>query len=272
MGEGLSGWVAQNNMPIVNGNPSVEPGYLKDPSIFSTLRSALAMPLEGPNGVIGVLALYSRQKDHFTKDQLRVGKAITCKLAISIENALKFRQVEKSATIDGLTGLPNARSLFLHLDNELERCRREGSSLTVLVTDLDGFKQVNDRFGHLEGNRILQMVAKGLQDGCRSYDYVARMGGDEFILVLPGCEPQMLEARLRHFDEMVSEVGWQVCGDRVMGLSVGASFCPEDGKDAEQLLTEADRRMYKVKQNRKRPTVVNNRMLDITTRPTALIQ
>src|SRR5581483_11688307 len=94
-----------------------------------------------------------------------------------------------SATTDALTNLPNARSLFLHLDAELARCKRTASTLAVLVSDLDGFKQVNDRFGHLEGNKVLKRVAEGLSQTCREYDYVARMGGDEFVLLLTGIKP-----------------------------------------------------------------------------------
>ena len=83
---------------------------------------------------------------------------------MSIENALRFRQAESSATTDYLTGLPNARSLFLHLDRELSRSRRNHAPLAVLVLDLDGFKQVNDRFGHLEGNKVLRAVAARLEN------------------------------------------------------------------------------------------------------------
>ncbi|MGA9553428.1 MAG: HD domain-containing phosphohydrolase, partial [Candidatus Sulfotelmatobacter sp.] len=164
VGDGLSGWVAQNKKPIVNGNPSVEPGYLNDPAKFSTLRSALALPLEGVSGVIGVLALYRSERDAFTSDHLRILLAVSGKMALSIENALKYQQAENSATTDYLTGLPNARSLFLQLDRELARCKRDNASLTLMVCDMNGFKKINDRFGHLEGNRVLRLFAQALKD------------------------------------------------------------------------------------------------------------
>src|SRR5712691_11515874 len=131
VGQGLSGWVAHNKKPIVNGNPSVEPGYLNDPDKFSTLRSALALPLEGVGGVIGVLALYRAERDAFTSDHLRILLAVSGKMALAIENALKFQQAESSATTDYLTGLANAPSLFLQLDRELARCKRDKESLTL---------------------------------------------------------------------------------------------------------------------------------------------
>jgi diguanylate cyclase (GGDEF)-like protein/putative nucleotidyltransferase with HDIG domain len=248
VGQGLSGWVAQNRKPIVNGNPSVEPGYLNDPEKFSTLRSALAVPLEGVSGVIGVLALYRGERDAFTSDNLRILLAVSGKMALSIENALKYQQAESSATTDYLTGLPNARSLFLQLDRELARCKRDNTSLTVMVSDMDGFKQINDRFGHLEGNRVLRLFAQALKDSCREYDYVARMGGDEFVIVAPGLAADSAGKRAAQLQALAKQAGVEVCGEEILSLSVGRAVYPADGEDAEHLLAEADRRMYLEKQ------------------------
>jgi diguanylate cyclase (GGDEF)-like protein/putative nucleotidyltransferase with HDIG domain len=248
VGDGLSGWVAQNRKPIVNGNPSVEPGYLNDPSKFSTLRSALAVPLEGVSGVIGVLAVYRSEKDSFTSDHLRILLAVTGKMALAIENALKFQQAESSATTDYLTGLPNARSLFLQLDRELARCKRDNSSLTLMVCDMDGFKKINDRFGHLEGNRVLRLFSQALKESCREYDYVARMGGDEFVIIAPGLNADDAAKKIDVVRPLAQHAGFEVCGEDMLSLSVGVAVSPEDGDDAEQLLTQADRRMYLEKQ------------------------
>jgi diguanylate cyclase (GGDEF)-like protein/putative nucleotidyltransferase with HDIG domain len=248
VGQGLSGWVAHNRKPIINGNPSVEPGYLNDPSKFSTLRSALAVPLEGVAGVIGVLALYRSERDAFTSDHLRILLAVSGKMALAIENALKYQQAENSATTDYLTGLPNARSLFMQLDRELARCKRDNSSLTVMVSDMDGFKQINDRFGHLEGNRVLRLFAQALKDTCREYDYVARMGGDEFVVIAPGLTTDAASKKAEQMRTLARHAGNEVCGEEILSLSVGRAVYPADGKDAEQLLAEADRRMYLEKQ------------------------
>lgn len=244
IGQGLSGWVAENRKPILNGNPSVEPGYLNDPSKFSTLRAAVAVPLEGVNGVLGVMTLYHADRDAFTKDHLRIMLAISSKIGLSIENAIRFRQAESSATTDFLTTLPNARSLFVQLDAELSRGKRSNTPLAVLVLDLDGFKQVNDRFGHLEGNKVLHAVATGLKGACREYDYVARMGGDEFVVLLPGVKPFDAGLKVAQFREVVRQIGEQMFGGDSLTVSVGAAHFPLDGTDAEQLLAEADRRMY----------------------------
>jgi PleD family two-component response regulator len=133
-------------------------GYLND--LRGSARSArLWHPLENAVGVTGVLTLYHLGIDAFTKDHLRVLLALKPKVSLTVENAMEFQKVAISATTDGLTSLPNARSLFLHLDAELARCQRTGTELAVLVCDLDGFKQVNDRFGHPGGKQVLKLVA-----------------------------------------------------------------------------------------------------------------
>jgi diguanylate cyclase (GGDEF)-like protein/putative nucleotidyltransferase with HDIG domain len=254
VGQGLSGWVAENRKPILNGNPSVEPGYLNDPAKFSTLRSAVAVPLEGVNGVLGVLTLYHADRDAFSKDHLRILLAISAKIGMSIENAIRFRQAESSATTDYLTGLPNARSLFLQLDSELSRSRRNHAHLSVLVLDLDGFKMVNDRFGHLEGNKVLRAVAARLKNACREYDYIARMGGDEFVVLLPGVEAEDVQPKAAQFRQVVKDIARELFNGGHLNASIGIANFPTDGTDAEQLLAEADRQMYKEKHAHRRNT------------------
>ncbi|HWX91997.1 MAG TPA: HD domain-containing phosphohydrolase [Terriglobales bacterium] len=247
VGQGLSGWVAQNNKPILNGNPSVEPGYLNDPEKYSTLRSALAVPLAGASSVVAVLALYRSQPDAFTKDHLRILLAIASKLGFTVENALKYQVAEDSATTDFLTDMPNGRSLFVHLDGEIARCQRSNDPLAVFVADLDGFKQVNDRLGHLQGNKLLQMFATFLKDSCREYDYAARMGGDEFVVVAPGLHKDAADEMAERLESIVAHIGKTVCSDDSLSVSVGQAFYPADGSNAEELLAAADRRMYGVK-------------------------
>ena len=160
----------------------------------------------------------------------------------------QYRQVERSAVTDMLTELPNARSLFLHLDSELSRAQRTGQTIAVLVCDLDGFKQINDRLGHLEGNRVLRAVARALRSHCREYDTVARLGGDEFVAVLPGQQPESVRAKVEQLTSAVAEAGYETVGAACLGISVGVAYYPADGEDAEALLAAADQRMYREKQ------------------------
>ncbi|MFN7920913.1 MAG: diguanylate cyclase [Bryobacteraceae bacterium] len=247
LGEGLSGWVAQNSRPIVNGNPSVESGYLGDAHRFTVMRSAISVPLEANDQVIGALTLYRRDPDAFSNDHLRILLAVNSKAAMTIENAFRYQHVEKNAESDALTGLANASSLFVHLERVLKDCRTREAKLGVIVMDLDGFKAVNDRFGHLEGNRLLKAVADGLRKHTRETDFVARMGGDEFVVVLPGAGHDVLRNRVHSLEHMVEEIGREITGDDTLSLSAGAAMFPDDGNDSQSLLDRADQRMYATK-------------------------
>jgi len=251
VGEGLSGWVAKHKKPILNGNPSVEPGYLNDPSKYSMLRSAIAVPLEGSNGVVGVLTLYHSDADAFSNDEQRILTDVSAKIALSIENILKYRQLESFATTDHLTGLLNTRSLFQRLEQELARCQRENSSITVMLCDLDGFKQANDRFGHAAGNRVLQLFAQGLIESHREYDILARLGGDEFVVALAGLSEEAAQEKAQALTRLASDVGKTVTGEQFMSLSVGYATHHGPSGDPNLLLAEADRLMYEMKNKRK---------------------
>jgi diguanylate cyclase (GGDEF)-like protein/putative nucleotidyltransferase with HDIG domain len=247
VGQGLSGWVAENHKPILNGNPSVEAGYLNDPTKYSTLRSALAVPLDGVSSSVGVLALYRSERDAFSKENLRILLAISSKVASAIENGLDQGRLEASITTDHLTNLPNARALFLSLDSEVSRARRSGAAFAVVLCDVDGFKQVNDRFGHRTGNKVLQAIANGLRERCDKHDFVARTGGNEFVMLVAGGDPGDLETKIEGIRSVVWKAGEIAPEPCPLSLSVGVAMCPQDGVDAEELLAESDRRMYKNK-------------------------
>jgi diguanylate cyclase (GGDEF)-like protein len=185
-----------------------------------------------------------------SRDNLRILLAISSKVSLAIENALILPP--GGGLCRHRLSFPDCRtrrSLFLRLDSELARCKRSGEPLCVVVCDLDGFKQVNDHLGHLEGNKVLRLVAETLRNQCREYDYVARMGGDEFVLLLPGCDRNSVQGRMQDLRQIAIETGLPA-GNRV-SISIGEAHYPEDGADAEELLAEADKRMYKAKQLRK---------------------
>jgi diguanylate cyclase (GGDEF)-like protein/putative nucleotidyltransferase with HDIG domain len=252
IGQGLSGWVVENVKPIINGNPSVEPGYLNDPSKFSLLNAALSVPLgEGAEELTGALTLYRTERDSYTRDHLRVLLAVTPKISRAIESALRLEHAQRQANTDELTALPNARGLYLQLEDEIAKAHKENSRLAVLVCDLDGFKHVNDCFGHLTGNELLKRVALILQTNCRDTDYVSRMGGDEFVLIFAGARQDDLDSRVENLDRLIRHACRDLCGDERVGLSVGTACYPEHGSAPETLLAYADSEMYRVKRSRK---------------------
>jgi diguanylate cyclase (GGDEF)-like protein/putative nucleotidyltransferase with HDIG domain len=249
VGKGLSGWVAENNVPLVNGNPAVEPGYLDDPRLVTPLRSAISVPLRARDRVVGVVTLYHLQPEAFSADHRRILMAISPKAGLAIENSLCFERAINAADTDQLTGLRNSRSLFNHLEQEVASSSRRNGSFAVIVLDLDGFKKANDDYGHLAGNRVLQAVATALRAHCRAGDFIARLGGDEFVVIMPEaghCLAEVL-AKLHDIGGWISSDSG--CEARV-SMSVGVSSYPEDGADAETLLEKADERMYEAKRRR----------------------
>jgi diguanylate cyclase (GGDEF)-like protein len=248
-GQGLSGWVVQNRLPVLNGNPAVEPGYLNDPKVFSVHRSSLSVPIEGSGGVLGALTLYSKQGKAFSREDLRVMLAISSKLGVAIENSLRYQEAEENAGTDFLTGLPNSRALFTNLAAELSAAEKSEQPAVIFLVDLDGFKKVNDTFGHLTGNQLLKAVAHALRQQCRPGDLVARMGGDEFVVVCPGMPASMIDEVVSRLTHSVEQTGMAVLGRPALSASVGSAVFPADGQHAEELLAEADRTMYRAKES-----------------------
>ncbi len=249
--DSLAGRVLATRTAVVNGDARLEPCYSNDSSVIQKLQSTLAVYFESGNQTKGVLALYHSDRNVFSRDELRIAQAASLHVGRAMESALKYQNAQESAVTDHLTGVPNARSLAVHLQREVARASREQSVLGVLMCDLDGFKQVNDRFGHLMGNAVLQNVANGLREVCRESDYLARMGGDEFVIVLPGLTEEMGGSQIARLRSVALETGWKLCGEDCLSMSVGVAIYPVHGTDSETLLAEADRRMYIDKQTRK---------------------
>jgi diguanylate cyclase (GGDEF)-like protein/putative nucleotidyltransferase with HDIG domain len=249
MGQGLSGWVAENKKALLNGNPAVEPGYLNDPSRFTMLRSGLAVPLVVEDRAIGVIALYSHEKDAYYSNDLRLVQTMAPRLSGFVQSALNHKALESRNLIDEVTGLPNSAALFTRLDEEISRSRRTGTLLAVLSADLRQFRRVNERLGRAAGDRLLRQLASTLRVGCREYDTVARTGDDQFTIILPGCGPDSVNARVEGLTAAVEQFARTELGGshELLSLAIGAATMPEDGTDAEGLMTSADERMHLTK-------------------------
>jgi diguanylate cyclase (GGDEF)-like protein len=169
------------------------------------------------------------------------------------------RELEHRASHDSLTGLVNRHSLEMELQAAIDRAADEGGGLAVLYVDLDGFKRVNDRGGHMVGDRLLREMAGRMQRAVRQTDLVARVGGDEFVVLLPDCRDAQaarevadsLRARLMAPCRLPE-------GLFQLDASIGAATFPADGADAETLLAHADTMMYATK--KKAAAVIKRRL------------
>lgn len=160
-----------------------------------------------------------------------------------LDNAQLFDQVRELAVSDSLTGLGNYRKLIATLENEIQRSRRTRHSFVVLLMDLDGLKQINDRHGHLVGSQAICRLGKVLRLNSRGFDTAARYGGDEFALVLPESGADVAQRVSERIREKVAEDP----GFPKISVSVGAAVFPQDGETIEALLDAADRRLYGMK-------------------------
>lgn len=163
------------------------------------------------------------------------------------------RQREREAMHDSLTGLPNRRYLNEVLDSSIAAARRGGKPLAVAYFDLDGFKAVNDRFGHAAGDRVLQATAARLRAAVRASDFVARLGGDEFVAVLPGAPtPAELATLIGRLEREIAAAPIPELPDGAVSASIGVAFYPDDAGNVDALLTAADHAMYAAKERRRR--------------------
>jgi len=212
-------------------------------------------PLVSGERVVGALALYHVEPDIYADDHRRLLDRISGQAAAAISNSIVFEQTREASLSDALTGLPNTRYMLAHLTRELARAERQGSEVSILVLDLDDFKQINDTFGHHVGDRALREVARVLRETIRPYDVCVRYAGDEFIVMLSNCGPEEAAAKSAELQLAIERVVFEPKPGQSAGLSmsVGAAVFPADGETYESLLATADGRMYRDKKARKLP-------------------
>ncbi|HTB21000.1 MAG TPA: HD domain-containing phosphohydrolase [Bryobacteraceae bacterium] len=249
MGQGLSGWVVENGKAIVNGNPAVEPGYVDASAQLVALNSALSIPLgDGVDQLSGALTLYRTGKDAFSADHLRVLLAIKGDIARAVDAYMRFQKAQQGIGADELTGLPAKGALLAYLQDGFAAQRK---AVTVLLCDIDEFRRVNELFGRPTGDELLKLTTKVLRNNSRSIDYVARVGGDEFVLLLASARPEELAGKIESLDHLVAHACRGLCGEESSGLAVGVACFPENGSDAESLMAFAEQALAHAKEVRR---------------------
>ena len=189
---GLSAEEAQRQ--VISGPPNghearaISIVYQYPPSLADSdlIHSGLAVPVPGEGGSVGFVAIYSRSPSHrFEEEMIRELEELAKRAGPAIENARRFREARQLADLDALTGLHNRRYFHETLAREVSRAHRYGRQLALIVLDLDDFKAINDRIGHLSGDAVLAETAERVLDVVRSADIACRVGGDEFAVILP---------------------------------------------------------------------------------------
>jgi len=255
IGEGVAGWVAESGKPAIVNDAARDPRF--SPSVdaktsFET-RSILCAPLISRGRTIGVLEILNKKGGPFSKRDLELVLTLVEPCAIAIENAILFQRTEQLTITDDLTRLFNSRYLNLYLGREIKRCKRHGIPLSVIFLDLDGFKSINDQYGHLAGSGTLTEVGGILALGVRESDILARYGGDEFVVVLPETPASgalVIAERLRRAIEEHRFLEPQGIAARI-SASFGISTYPDHALSPEGLIQKADQAMYRVKEREK---------------------
>jgi diguanylate cyclase (GGDEF)-like protein len=255
IGEGIAGWVAQTGKPTIVNDVSKDPRFAAkfDSETQFKTRSILCAPLISRGRTIGVVEIINRTGGRFTQGDLEILLTLVEPCAIAIENAILFQRAEQLTITDDLTKLFNSRYLNLYIGREIKRCKRHGIPLSVIFLDLDGFKGINDQYGHLAGSRTLTEVGTILAEAVRESDILARYGGDEFVVVLPETPPSgslVIAERIRKAIESHRFLSEQGLAARI-SASFGIASYPDHALTPEGLIQKADQAMYRVKERDK---------------------
>jgi diguanylate cyclase (GGDEF)-like protein len=249
-GAGITGWVVAHRHSMHNSDPRLDFDVMRL-DVNEQYRTAIVVPLVREDVVLGALALYSADKNSYTADHLRLAEAVAKLASDAIANAVHHERTETSALTDSLTGLPNARALRYRFEEEIDRARRHRDSFSVMMMDLDGFKSVNDRFGHQAGDQVLKELGQLLRAQVRSSDFVGRYAGDEFVALLQ-VGPDEARELANRIQRTVDRHEFGFNGSKLfIGISVGWACFGSEGDTLDELLLAADRAMYADKAKRK---------------------
>jgi diguanylate cyclase (GGDEF)-like protein len=210
------------------------------------VHSGLAVPLPGEADTIGFIAVYSRSPSHrFEEGRIRDLEELAKRAGPAIENARRFREARRLADLDALTGLHNRRYFHETLAREVARAQRYGRRLALIVLDLDDFKAINDRIGHLAGDAVLAQAAERVRDVVRSADVACRVGGDEFAVILPEATAEEADQLYRRLRGSVSSRPVGEAGR--LFLSAGIAELISDD-DPTRFFERADEALYRAKE------------------------
>ena len=210
------------------------------------LRILVSIPLWSKSGMQGGLTLVGNTSRHFAPEELDLLKAIGNEIAVGIENARLLGRTRQLSITDELTGLHNRRHFYEVLENEMNRTQRYGHCFSLVMVDLDGFKEYNDKYGHTNGDTVLRSLAQMLKSSLRKSDTAFRYGGDEFIIILPGTEVEKVKKIVDRIRDRWLEIpkAESAALDNPLGFSAGIGQYPDDAETADGLIFLADTALY----------------------------
>lgn len=211
--------------------------------------SIIGLPLKVSNTVVGVMNMARSATGGFTSSELRLLGLLSDQAAVAISNANLHQLISRQAYSDTLTGLPNRRALDERLEEEVNAARRNKYSFAVIMMDLDGFKTINDTYGHPVGDEVLKMIANQMARGVRNTDFLARYGGDEMTLILTQSDMASAKIVAEKIVESMKKIKYKLPDGKKLklGISGGIAIFPVNARDASDLLRAADAALYRAK-------------------------
>jgi diguanylate cyclase (GGDEF)-like protein len=238
------------NRILIGDKVVIENGLGKAPQFAGLLResnSRMSIGLVSFGQTLGVLVLESARENAFDPMSQRTLESLADICATAIQNAQHVERVRQLAYLDGLTGIFNRRFFEMRIAEEIDRAKRFGSNLSVIMVDIDQFKRLNDEFGHLLGDEVLRQVSSIFSDHLRKIDVVCRYGGEEFAILLPETGAQSALQVAEKLRQLIQR--WQFPGvARPVTVSAGSATSPENGTTRDDLVKAADAGLYAAKQ------------------------
>lgn len=249
VGEGIAGTVFLERKPIITNLGSADPRFITK-EILSNTKSLLCVPLIAKGEIIGVMNITNKKHDKlFNQKDLEFITSLANQAAIAIDNAKLY----ELATKDGMTKLYIYRHFYTLLENEMRRCKRYKRNMSLIIMDIDNFKNINDTYGHLTGDLILKRLAITLQETVRKIDIPARYGGEEFVVILPETSKKDACVIAERIRKAVSQIEVKINETDTISptVSIGIAQYTTDGQEPKDLINAADTALYYSKHNGK---------------------
>jgi diguanylate cyclase (GGDEF)-like protein len=253
LGEGIVGWTAQHRESALIADAVADPHVVPVPGVPLERKSAIVVPLVADQRLLGVIRAVKMGVNAFTAEHYRFAQTLGNQASLAISAASAHEAVRRLSVTDELTGVYNGRHFRARMREEIERAKRSGRPLALLVIDSDSLKTVNDRFGHEAGNRHLVAIAQSVQTHVRTSDVVARFGGDEFLVLQPDATVDAAAAVAERIRVAVAAATVVAAdGAHVTGtVSIGVAGFPRSATDEDSLFRRADAALYDAKRHGK---------------------
>ena len=255
--DGLTNFVANSGEKLIVEDMSKHSLYKNNPEGWN--GSIIGIPLKFNNSTVGVMNLSKSTTGGFTRAELRLLGLLADQAAVAISNASLHKMVAEQANTDSVTGLPNRRALEDRLQEEIRYAKRMDTEFSVVMMDLDGFKSVNDMFGHVIGDEVLHSVFNYLADNIRASDFLARYGGDELTLVMRDTGLDTASAVTAKLVDLMKPYNFPFPENKKadLGITAGIAIYPLHAQNAGDLLRAADASLYQGKKYRRGSFVVS---------------